>query len=655
MDHRIVRSVCPKDCPDTCGMLAQVDGGRVVRVTGDPDHPITRGSLCGRFQHYEDLIYHADRVLHPLLRSAKSEPLRRVSWAEALATIAARFEEIRARRGGAAILPYHYLAHMGIVSNRFADRLWNKLGTARVGMEICAMAGAEAVLRTLGRLRGTEPEHLDKTRLYIAWGKNPKETNIHGYMRTRGIHPAVVIDPRRSDSARAADLHIRPYPGTDAVLALGVMRVLLEQDWIDHAFIAAHTTGFERLRERILAASPEEVERVTRVPREQIELLARLYHEHRPGLIHIGVGLQRNLNGGEMVATIAGLAALTGQIGVPGAGVLYANMEWGLADISHPELRRDSARTYNMVTLGRDLTRNDDIEALFVYNSNPAATCPNQTQVARGLAREDLFVVVHDLFLTDTARHANVVLPACTFAEHMDLHFSYWHGYAQINRAVIEPVGEARSNYQVFRDLAHQLGFTEPCFRHSEREVITAALAGSGLSFEALERGPVLIDSMKAACFGNRRFPTPSGKMDLFVPAGEVPPLPPHHRLRFLTPKSKHLQSSQVFNFPRKQATLAVPWLFIHPQDAGALGIADGAPVRVWNERGSVRLVARVADDVQPGVVASHMVRWGHNANATTPDALADMGGNSAFHSNYVSVEADPSAGDTRESATPVP
>jgi len=639
MASRTVRSVCPKDCPDTCGMLAHVEDGRVLRVTGDPDHPVTRGFLCGRFQHYEDLIYHPDRLLHPLARRDKAKPFERVSWDEALQIIATRFQEIRARKGGAAILPYHYLAHMGIVSNRFADRLWNKLGTARVGMEICAMAGAEAMVRMLGRLRGAEPQHLRHTALYIAWGKNPKETNVHAHVLLRKIRPFVVIDPRTSPTAEGADLHLRPYPGTDAVLALGMMRILIERGGIDERFIAQRTQGFDRLRERALATSLDEVERTTRVPLAQLEELARLYHEHRPGLIHIGVGLQRNANGGEMVASVATLAALTGQIGRRGGGLLYANMDWGLKDISHSELRTEPARFYNMVTLGRDLTRSDAIEALFVYNSNPAATCPDQTRVERGLARDDLFVVVHDPFMTDTAHFANVVLPACSFAEQTDLHFSYWHDHAQINNPSIEPLGEARSNAWVFRELARKLGFSEPCFFESEREVIAEALEGTGLETEALEAGPVACRDSERTSFDDGRFPTPSGRIELFVPRGEVMAIPERHPYRFLTPKTRHLQGSQVFNFPRKQKALKVPWLFVHPEDAAALGIRDGDRVRVWNERGAVELVARGSSAVQRGVLVSYMVRWGRNANATTSDAQADLGGNSTFHTNYVSVE----------------
>ncbi|MFP6690555.1 MAG: molybdopterin-dependent oxidoreductase, partial [Alphaproteobacteria bacterium] len=241
MATKIVKSVCPKDCPDSCGMLSHVEGGRIVKVSGDPEHPITQGFLCGRYQHYEEVIYHPERVLHPLYRADKSAEFQRISWDEALQIIAKRFHEIIAEQGGAAILPYHYLANMGFVSSRSGDRLWNKLNSSRVGLEICAMAGAEAVIRIFGAIRGTEPQHLDKTRCYVAWGKNPKATNIHGYVLTKDIHPNIVVDPYRSESAKSADLHIQPRPATDPVLAMALMRILIERGWADTEFLEAHT------------------------------------------------------------------------------------------------------------------------------------------------------------------------------------------------------------------------------------------------------------------------------------------------------------------------------------------------------------------------------------------------------------------------------
>lgn len=638
METRIVKSVCPKDCPDTCSMLTQVTDGKVVRVEGDPDHPITQGFLCGRFQHYEELVHHPDRLLFPLMRENKSDPFRRVGWNEALGAISGRFSKIIEESGGEAILPYHYLGHMGMVSNRFADRLWNKMNASRVGTEICAMAGVEAVLRIFGNVLGTETFHLDKTRCYVIWGKNPKATNVHGYVLTKDIHPTVVIDPYRSDSAQVADLYIQPRPSTDSMLAMAVMRILIERDWIDKQFVAERTNGFDALREKVMSVWLDDAARITGVPRAQITAFAELYAKNRPGLIHVGVGLQRNLNGGEMVSSICMLAALTGQVGVPGGGALYANYDWRFNDISHGELRTEGPRFHNMVKLGETLTADDEIKALYVYNSNAAATSPNQALIWQGLAREDLFVVVHDSFMTDTAKRANVVLPACSYAEQIDLHRSYWHDFAQINNRAIEPVGESRSNYWVFREIARHMGYEEPCFRETEQDVIHDLITGTGLRFQELEEGPVLCGDPHRTNFDDGRFPTPSGKLELVVPSyTEVAPSG-GHPYRLITPKTRHLQASQVFNVARKFAAVKDPAVFIHPEDAAREGVADGDSLVVWNERGAVNLIARLSERVQPGLLVSHMVRWGANANATTPDSEADFAGNSTFHSNFVSI-----------------
>ena len=633
----IVRTGCPRDCPDVCGMLAHVADGRVTKVVGDPDHPVTRGFICAKCRGYETWIHHPERLTTPLVRDRKGGELRPADWDEALDRVAGRFAAIMAEHGGEAILPYSYLGHMGIVSSRFPDRLWNRMNTPRVGAEICAMAGAEAMLRLVGRVRGTEPQHLSRTRLYVAWGKHPKAPNVHLWSLIRDVPIKVVVDPFESDSARDADLHIRPRPGTDSMLVLGLMRVFLDNGWIDRDYIRRHTTGYESLAERVRGVSLDAVERVTGVPRDRVISLARLYHENRPGLLHIGVGLQRNVNGGEMVGAVAMLAALTGQIGVRGGGVLYANYDWRLNDISYGHLRSDGPRMYNMVKLGRYLTEDDHLKALYVYNQNPAATCPNQRLVRRGLAREDLFVVVHDLFLTDTARYADVVLPATSFAETRDLQLSYWHDYVQINNPAIPPLGGARSNRWVISELARRLGFDEPCFRQTDEDVIREALEGTGLDYEALTAGPVLWNDAERTSFDDGVFPTPSGRIELY-PFDCTPCPDEGHPYRFITPKTMRLQGSQYGNMPDKLGDQATPWLYLHPDDAAREGITDGGPVRVWNGRGEVTLIARVSERVQPGLVVSYMVRWGDNANATTPDRGADLAGNSTFHSNYVSV-----------------
>lgn len=638
MSPQVVRTVCAKDCPDTCGLLAHVEEGRVTRVVGDPAHPVTRGFLCGRFQHYEELVHHPQRLLRALVRERKGDPFREAPLEEALDLVAEQLGAVAREHGGGAILPYSYLGHMGVLANRYPDRLWNRLGTSRVGMEICAMAGAEAVFRVFGKVRGTEPQFLDRTQLYVAWGRNPKATGVHSWALTRDIRPRVVVDPFESDTARAADLWIRPRPGTDSLLAMGMMRLLIKRGWVDERFVAERTTGYEALHAAVLAVPLADVVAETGVPLARIEELTELYHAVRPGLLHVGVGLQRNSNGGEMVAAICMLAALTGQVGTPGGGVLYANFDWQWADISHGELRGgDAPRMVSMLELGRALTVDRSIRALIVYNANPAATAPNQSLVWQGLAREDLFTVVHDMWLTDTAQRANVVLPAASSFESLDVYRSYWHDYAQAGNAAIAPLGDSISNVRLVQELAARLGFDEPCFRESEEDALRTALTGTGLDLDALRAGPVPAEDIARTSFDDGRFPTPSGRLELIAPA-YTPSRDPEHRYRYLTPKSREQHGSQLFTYERKQPMLATPFLFLHPEDAAREGIADGEPVRAWNGRGSVDLVAKLSERVQPGVVASYMVRWGANANATTSDAAADLGGNSTFHTNWVSL-----------------
>lgn len=640
VSEAIRKSVCPRDCPDVCSMIATVEDGRVVKVKGDPDHPITRGYLCGRFQHYEELIHHPDRLTRPLLREDKSTEFREASWDEALDVIVTQFRRVIEERGPEAILPYRYLGNLGIVSTFYADRLWNRIGTSRVGQEICAVAGAEAMVRVFGRMRGTEPQHMHHTKLFIAWGRNPKETNIHGWVNAlRDIHPRIAVDPFESDTAAAADIHLKLRPATDSMLAMGLLRTMIDNDWVDHEFVAKYTTGYERLRDRVLRLDYDDVASVTGVPTAQMQEVAALYHEHRPGLIQVGQGLQRNINGGEIVTAVCMLGALSGQIGVPGGGVFYSNFEWNFNDITRPEMRTGGTRLYNMNKLGRWLTQDDAIQALYVYNSNPAVTTPNQTQVRRGMRRDDLFVVVHDLFLTDSAKLANVVLPATTFAENMELHYSWWSDFVQINNPVIEPIGEARSNFTTIQSIAQRMGYTDACFSQTEEEVVAEALIGTGLDMEALKRGPVSHTDPQRTSFDDGRFPTPSGKIELVEPTyteyGDD-----RYAYRLLTPKTKHLHGSQAGNLESTAARLGEPYVFIHPSDAARDGLVADSRVRVHNSRGSVELLARISDRTQPGVLVSYNGRAGTaNVNATTSDAEADFAGQSTFQSNWVAIE----------------
>ncbi len=629
----IVRSVCPRDCYDTCSILTHVEGGRVVKAGGDPEDPITRGYLCVKCNHYLDILYHKERILYPLKR--EGDAFVRVSWDAALMEITDRFKAIMREDGGRAILPFSYGGDYSIVGRRFAERLWHKMNTSQLEATICISAGEAALKGIYGTCLGMDPLQYKESRLFIAWGLNQRETNLHGFNLTKDIHPYIVIDPVRTSTADNADLYLQVRPGTDSALAIGVMRVLIEEDLVDREFIERYTKGYDALEERVLSHSLPEISKITQIPQGRIEDLAHLYTEHRPGAVHIGWGIQRNSNGGEMVSAIALLPALTGQIGVPGGGFLYYNFGYyGLKDISYRHLRTEEGYTINMNQLGRELTSSDRVRGLYVYNANPAAVCPNVGLVRRGLEREDLFVVVHDLFMTDTARYADFVLPACTFFEREDLNLSYYHLFAKVNNRAIEPVGESKSNMEVFCLLAGYMGYTEGCFQQSEEEVMKEALEGTGLRLEELVERAVHCKGGEYTAFADGKFPTPSGRIEL-VPPTYTPVEGEGYRL--LTPRTKFLLNSQWWNVEAMAKRLGDKVL-MNPQDGEREGIKDGDLLRIYNGRGSFRSSAVLSERIPPGILVTYM-RWGENANLTTPDDLADMGHGSVFNTNFVSVE----------------
>jgi anaerobic selenocysteine-containing dehydrogenase len=629
----IVRSVCPKDCYDTCALLTHVKGGKVVKVEGDPEHPITRGFLCVKGYHHLDLLYHPERVLFPLKRVG--DRFEKVSWDEALREITDRFKAICEEHGGRAILPFSYGGDYSIVGRWFAERLWHKMNASQLEATICISAGEAALKEIYGTCLGMDPLQLRESKLFIAWGFNPRETNLHGFRLTREIHPYIVIDPVRTSTAEAADLYLQVRAGTDSALAMGVMRVLIEEGLVDRDFIEAHTEGYEALERRVLSYRLANISQITQVPETLIEELAHLYSEHRPGALHIGWGIQRNRNGGEMVSAISMLPALTGQIGVPGGGLLYYNFGYyGLKDISYRHLRTEEGYTINMNQIGKELASSDRIRALYVYNANPAAVCPNVGLVRKGLEREDLFVVVHDLFLTDTARYADFVLPACTFFEREDLNLSYYHLFAKVNHKAIDPLGESKSNREVFRLLAEYMGYTEACFRQTAEEVMREALEGTGMRLEELQERAVHCKGREYTAFGDRKFSTPSGRIELAVPT-YTPQEGEGYRL--LTPRTRFLLNSQWGNVEAMKR-----WrnegVLMHPEDGERDGVREGDLLRISNERGSFRSRAVLSDRVPPGVLVAYM-RWGENANLTTPDDLADLGHGSTFNTNYVKIE----------------
>ncbi|MEW9673374.1 molybdopterin-dependent oxidoreductase [Ammoniphilus sp. 3BR4] len=681
-ENGVFRAVCPLDCPDTCALHVYKEKGKIVKVTGNPDHPITKGAICNKVRNMAERIYHPERVLYPLKRVGRKGEgsFVRISWEEALGEIVSRFKEIIAESGPEAILPYSFYGNMGLLNAEGLDRrFFHRLGSSQLEQTICSAAGEAGFGYTMGIGGGLLPEETVESKLIIVWGCNLVSTNMHQVVlaeqaRKNGAQ-IIVIDVHKNQTGKWADWFIPVRPGTDAALALGMMNVLFAENLVDQVFLETYCHGYEELREHVRSYSPERVARITGVPVEDLLKLSRLYGTVSPSYIRIGNGLQHHDNGGMSVRTIACLPALTGQWGKTGGGATKSNYwyaEHNTQALQRPELRPNpQARTINMNRLGEALSELDPpIRSLFVYNSNPAAVAPNATKVLTGLGREDLFTVVHDLFITDTAKYADLVLPASSSFENTDLYKSYWHMYIQLQEPVIPKQGESKSNVELFRMLAKAMGFTEEAFDDTEEDMIRQALdyPGNpylqGINLEGLqEKGWMKLSVKESKPFLNP-LPTPSGKIELYSTAMEeqgLPPLPTYiplpegfdgeylpqvkekYPLMLITPPNHNFLNSTFANVRKLQAIEKQPLLQIHPKDAAERGIADGDPVFVWNERGRCELRAKVVEAMLPGVVISQGLWWGvenrlQTVNQLTPDRIADMGGGATFFSTTVQV-----------------
>lgn len=688
---RVVYGSCPHDCPDCCALETQVDErGRAVSVRGRADHPVTRGWLCAKVNRYLDRVYHADRLLYPLRRVGPkgSGAFERISWDEAIADITGRWRDIIHQYGADCILPYSYAGTLGLVNGAVTDsRFWHRLGACRLERAICGHAAEEAVTLTVGGRLAPPPDMLIHSKLILIWGSNPASTAPHimPFLREaqRNGTRVIVIDPIRTLTARSADWHIQPLPGTDAALALGMMHVMVTERLHRPDWIAGHALGWEYLLERIMQFPPERVAQITGLSLETIVELARSYATTTPALLRVTDGINRHTNGGQTVRTLACLPAITGQYGLLGGGLMYSTSDWLRWDaeaVSHRSepVNPPEPRMVNMNRLGAILTGEADppIYSLYVYNANPVASAPNASRITEGLMREDLFTVVHDLFETDTARFADIILPATSQLEHVDLHKPYGHLTLQYNTPAIAPQGEARSNWDVMRLLAAGMGFSESWLQEDANSVIQGVLAASvernpflaGITLERLQAEgaiPFPIPSEQRVPFADGIFRTPSGKVEFYsaqaaakgydpvpnwVPEAEscVPEqgkLKADARLPLLCPAAHHFVSSTFGNQELLRTKEHAPTLRIHPRDAAQRGIVHGQMVRVRNERGSCQLVADVTEEVRPGVLATTTVWWPQfsperrNINWTTSDRLADFGGNSTFYTNMVLVE----------------
>jgi len=680
----VVRAACPHDCPDTCALEITVENGRAIRVDGAADHPTTRGVLCTKVARYLDRTYSSERVLYPLRRTGRkgSRSFERTSWDEALDTISTRFKEIAASADGPqAILPYSYAGTMGLLQYCSMDRrFFHRLGASLLDRTICSTAGKAGYVATIGASIGTDIEQFENAKLILIWGSNPIVSNLHLWSRVqeakrRGAK-LVAIDPYRSLTAEKCQVHLAPLPGTDAALALGMMHVLIAEDLLDHDYIDRYTLGFDALRQRVCEYPPERAAQITGLPAADIVSLARDYGTIKPAAIRLNYGMQRHAGGGMAMRTAACLPALVGAWREPAGGALLSSSGTYPVNskaLERPDLIWNNPRTINMSAIGDALleTRDPPIRAIHVYNSNPLAVAPESAKVVAGFSREDLFCVVHDVFLTDTADYADIVLPATTQLEHLDVHSSYGHLYVLANNPAIAPLGEAKPNTEVFRLLAARMGFGDDCFRESDEDIARNAFLPDhprlrGLDWEKLRaEGWRRLDvPTPFAPFAQGDFPTPSGKCEFYseslkqqgidplptyIPpresAASNPALAAKFPLAIISPPARHALNSTFANLPVFIEHEQTPWLDIHPDDAAARGIADGDQVRVFNGRGSLRLTARVSTRSRTGVVVALSIWWrklspdGNNANALTGQALTDLGRAATFYDCLVEVE----------------
>ncbi|TSE23807.1 Dimethyl sulfoxide reductase DmsA [Tepidimonas aquatica] len=676
-----VLGACPHDCPDTCSLVTTVRAGRAVYLRGNPDHPQTAGVLCTKVSRYLERVYHPQRLTQPLRRvgpkgAGRFEP---VSWDEALDDIAARLRAIAAR-DPQAIVPYSYAGTMGLVQGEaMAARFFHRLGASLLDRTICSSAGAAALQVTLGGKVGMPVHTFADSRLILIWGSHSIASNLHFWrvaqQAKRCGAKLVCIDPRRTETADKCDLHLALRPGTDAALAYALMHECFVHGWVDHDYLQRHTVGWQALRARALQWPPARAAAVCGLPVAAIEALARelgaCFERGEPIGIRLNYGMQRTRGGGNAVRAVACLPAVLGAWRRRGGGLLLSSSGWFPVQrdvLYRPDLLARSPcpqpRTINMSTIGDALLHpgggsfGPRIEALIVYNSNPAAVAPQSGRVVQGLRRDDLFTVVLEQFQTDTADHADYLLPATTQLEHWDIHLSYGHTDVLLNRPAIAPQGQAWPNTAVFRALARRLGFDEPCFDDDDLTLCRQAF-GTAVDFERLLRDGWAPLPVPDVPFADGGFPTPSGKCELFsaalaaqgldglpevLPNHEPAGADPRYPLAMISPPARHFLNSTFVNVKSLRDAEGEPCLEIHPDDAAPRGIADGDTVEVFNDRGRHRTRARVTTRARPGVVVGLGIWWrkdgldGTNVNELTSQALTDLGRAPTFYDCAVQV-----------------
>ncbi len=672
MTTRTVFGACPHDCPDTCALQVTVENERVIKVQGRAEHANTHGALCTKVSRYAERTYHPERVLHPLKRvSKKTEPpaFVQVTWAEALADIAARLKAVKDPQ---RIQPYSYAGTMGLLQGEaMAGRLWNALGAARLDRTICASAGGAGLALTYGHKLGMHTRHFAGAKLIVIWGSNSIASNLHFWtyanQAKRDGAKLICIDPRKTETADKCHQHIAVLPGTDGALALGVMHELIANDWLDHDYIANHLDGWDELRAKALAWPPERVAETCGITADEVRGLARDYGDRdvtkAPAAIRMNYGLQRVRGGGNAVRLVALLPCLTGAWRHPSGGALLSASGWFApyknAGLERPDLlaghgHKEMPRTVNMSTIGDALLQADaPIEAIVVYNSNPVAVAPESPKVVKGFQREDLFTVVLEHFMTDTADLADYVLPATTQLEHLDVHTSYGHTDVLMNQPAIAPLGEAKPNTQIFRELAAAMGLTDPCFSETDEQLAAQAFTAD-IDLGLLRTQGWQSLPIPEAPFAEGGFRTPTGRANAagadFVPnyesAASAPGLAARYPLAMISPPARNFLNSSFVNVKSLRDIEREPIIEMHAADAAARQLADGARVAAFNDRGRYVATLKVSPRARPGVVNGLGVWWrklgleGTNVNEVTHQRLTDMGEAPAFYDCLVQVEA---------------
>jgi anaerobic selenocysteine-containing dehydrogenase len=694
---RTVIGACPHDCPDTCSMLVSVQDDKIVGVRGNPEHPFTDGRLCVKVNHYEERVYSADRVLYPLKRKGPkgSGQFERMSWDDALTEISTRWNKIIQTHGPTAILPYSYLGTEGILNGlNVGDPFFNKLGATISERTFCDSGASTGYMMTVGPTPGTDPESFVHSKYIILWACNTVSTNLHHWpfideAKKRGAK-IVVVDPVKTRTAKHADWHIQIKPGSDAALALAMINVVVTENLIDRDYVDKYTVGYDELAERAKQYPPEKVAAITGVPAEDIRKLAREYAKTQPSVIRIGVAIERHANGGQTVRALTCLPALIGAWRQVGGGILQLPiwafpMKWDV--LTRGDWIKPGTRVLNQWKLGAALTGemklDPPIQSLFVYNCNPSVVAPEQQKILAGLKREDLFTVVSEHFITDTARYADIVLPATTQMEQFEIMFSWGHFYLSLNQPAIAPMGEAVPNTELFRRLAKAMGMDDPFFKRDDEQ-----MAMESLDWNSPALAGITMDQLKQTGFARLKlgtpgtykphaegnFPTPSGKVELkasmaaggnfvipvfrqgsneFQDGSPVDPLPAYvpngeskYPLSVLSPKNHAFLNSGYANIARQLGHAGEQYVIIHPQDAKVRKIADGADVEVFNDEGRFVAQAKVSDEVMAGVVSAPLGYWastsksGATVNAVNPARFADLGRAPVFSDCKVEIRA---------------